>query len=776
MQPPVIETREVTRRPVEESARLSAERMEFAANSLPALIAYLDDSVRYVWINDGYSRWFGRPREEILGRHPSELLDPAAWAAIQPHTERALAGEQVAFDNVVLRDGAPHDVRASYIPHRDDAGRLCGFVVLVTEVTETQAVERALRRSERLLEQSQAAAQVGSWEVTFDETFSEVPGSYFWSSEVYRIFGVEPNTPITLALFYSRVHPDEREAMQARRPAALVRAESFQSPYRIVRPDGSVRVLDGWLNFERSADGKTIRVFGTCQDITERKRAELEMQRAREQLQLVADTTPAFIARFDRDRRLVWANKSFAARLGKTPDELVGARLDDLLDSAVFHVIAPYCALVLAGESIQTELEVPYPSGPRWIHLAAAPTPGADGWVVVLTDVTDGRRLEQERERALNDLREVDRRKDEFLAMLSHELRNPLGPILNAVEVLERLAPGDEEIAAQSRDIIARQAKHMKRLLDDLLDVSRVSQAKVQLERQRIDLNVLLGQAVEVSRSMMIEKRHAVSLTLAPQAMALEADPTRLLQVFDNLLNNAAKYTDPGGHIAIVTAVEDGEAVVTVRDDGIGMTPDLLARVFDLFVQGTRALDRSQGGLGIGLTLVQTLVKLHGGSVRAFSEGPGRGSQLVVRLPLAPPAELPPAHRAPAPRAGRAAPLRVLVVDDNVLAATTLGQLLKLAGHEVSLAHDGPAALAAAAAAPPELVFLDIGLPGMDGYAVAERLRAAGRAGMTLVALTGYGQEEDLQRSRDAGFDHHVIKPIDFEQLEQIALDVRRRP
>jgi PAS domain S-box-containing protein len=782
VQPPELLPEEVTTPQIgEESARLAAERMAFATNALPALIAYLDTSLRYVWVNDGYSRWFGRPREEILRRHPSELLDAAAWAAVKPYTERALAGEEVAFDNRLLQDGASRDVRVSYVPHRDDSGRICGFVVLVTDITQTKAVERALRRSERLLKQSQAAAQVGSWEVTFDESQAVVPGSYFWSNETYRIFGVEPSTPVTLSLFYSRVHPDESLAMQAQRGHYLDRAETFESEYRIVRTDGSVRTLHGWLNFDRGADG-TVHVFGTCQDITERKRAEMEIRRAREQLQLVADATPALIARYDRDRRLIWANKSYAARFGKTPDQLVGSPLVDLVGEAVFRVIDPLCACALAGEPVQVELELPFDSGPRWVHMAAAPTLDAadasDGCVVVLTDVTDGRRLEQERERALNDLREVDRRKDEFLAMLSHELRNPLGPILNAVEVLEHLEPGDEHLAPQNREIIARQAKHMKRLLDDLLDVSRVSQGKIQLQKQRLDLNVLLGQAVEVSRPMMIEKRHQLSIVLAPQPMELEADPTRLLQVFDNLLNNAAKYTDPGGHIAIIVAVEDGEAVVTVRDDGIGMTPDLLARAFDLFVQGTRALDRAQGGLGIGLTLVQTLVSLHGGSVRAASEGPGRGSQLVVRLPLAPPAQLRPAPpAAAAPRAGAGGPLRVLVVDDNVDAAKALEQLLRLTGHEVSVAHDGPAALAAAAAAPPDLVLLDIGLPGMDGYAVAARLRAAGHADTALVALTGYGREDDRRRSRDAGFDHHLVKPIGFGQLRRLVLEVcSRRP
>jgi CheY-like chemotaxis protein len=315
----------------------------------------------------------------------------------------------------------------------------------------------------------------------------------------------------------------------------------------------------------------------------------------------------------------------------------------------------------------------------------------------------------------------------------------------------------------------------MKRLLDDLLDVSRVSQGKIQLQKQRIDLNVLLDQAVAMSRPMMIEKQHALSIVRAPQPMELDADPTRLLQVFDNIVNNAAKYTDPGGHIEIVAAVEDREAVVTTRDDGIGMTPELLARAFDLFVQGTRSLDRTQGGLGIGLTLAQTLVRMHGGSVRAFSDGPGRGSQLVVRLPLALPRARPPVPPPPAPVAGAGVPLRVLVVDDNIDAAKTLGQLLTFTGHEVSLAHDGPAALAAASTGALDLVLLDIGLPGMDGYAVAARLRAMGHTDTALVALTGYGREDDIRRSRDAGFDHHVVKPIDFAQLRRIVLEVAGR-
>jgi signal transduction histidine kinase/CheY-like chemotaxis protein len=433
---------------------------------------------------------------------------------------------------------------------------------------------------------------------------------------------------------------------------------------------------------------------------------------------------------------------------------------------------------VIAGESIQVELEIPYAGGHRWVHLAAAPTrdgAGAtDGAVGVLTDVTDGRRLERERERALNELREADRRKDEFLAMLSHELRNPLGPILNGVEILGELQ--DPAVAAEFREIIARQARYMKRLLDDLLDASRVSQNKIRLRKERVDVNVLLRQAVDVSRPIILDKRHRLSLALTERPLLLEADPTRLLQVFDNLINNAVKYTDAGGQIAISSAVDHDEAVIAVRDDGVGMTSDLLARAFDLFVQGTRSLDRAQGGLGIGLTLVRRLVAMHGGSVRATSAGAGRGSELTVRLPLGIAVE-PPVHDAtPAARDVASGSLRVLVVDDNVDMARGLGYLLQHDGHEVVMAHDGPAAIAAAAAKPPDLVLLDIELPHMDGYEVAAQLRTNGHDRAALVAITGYGREEDLRRSRAAGFHGHLVKPIDYVELQKLIVGVGRRP
>jgi PAS domain S-box-containing protein len=758
-------------------AREGAERAAFAANAVPALLGYVDANMRYVWVNEGYARWFGRPLEAIVGRHLSEVLDAAAWSSVRPYVERALAGEEVAFDNTALfKDGTEHVVRASYVPHRDAGGRVQGLGVLVSDISEMKGVETALRRSERMLEQAEASAQVGSWEVTFDAGLKEVPGSSLWSAETYRLLGYAPGTPASLARFRARVHPADGEPLTARTARSIARLAPFETEYRIVRPDGSVRVLHAWLHFERAPDGRSTRAYGTCQDITERKQAEREVRRARAQLELVVESTPAFIAHYDRERRLVWANRSYAARFGKRPEELAGIHLSEVVGAEAALVFDPFFTRVLAGESIQGELEVPYATGARFIQVIAAPTLDAagvvDGAVAVLSDLTHRRLLERERERALAELQEADRRKDEFLGMLAHELRNPLAPILNGVEVLQNLGPGQAELAGEYHAIIARQAHHMKRLLDDLLDVSRVSLGKIQLHEERVDGNALLQQAVEATRPAIVERRHTLSLALAPQPLMLDADPTRLVQVFANLINNAAKYTDAGGHVAVTAAVEGGEAVVSVRDDGLGMAPELLTRAFDLFVQETRSLDRAQGGLGIGLTLVRTLVKMHGGSVRAFSEGPGRGSELVVRLPLAPPARPSPAAPAPAARAGAGAALRVLVVDDNVDAAVGVGKLMQILGHEVALAHDGPAALAAATAAPPDLILLDIGLPGMAGYEVAARLRAAGHTRAALVALTGYGREDDVRRSRAAGFDHHLVKPVDLAQLGKIIAEL----
>ncbi len=378
------------------------------------------------------------------------------------------------------------------------------------------------------------------------------------------------------------------------------------------------------------------------------------------------------------------------------------------------------------------------------------------------------RELEEEvvrRKRLAEELAEADRRKDEFLAMLGHELRNPLAPIRTAVHLLRDLDPADPRVPA-ARDVIERQVGQMARLVDDLLDVSRISRGKITLNLEVVELADVIARAVETSRPHVDARRQKLTVALPPGPVRLRADLTRLAQVVSNLLNNAAKFTGAGGHIGLTVEAGPGQVAIRVRDDGVGMTADLLPRVFDLFTQGDRSLARSEGGLGIGLTLVKNLVEIHGGTVEAHSDGPGKGSEFVVQLPALPEGAGPVAAGGKGPPERRASPRRrVLVVDDNTDSADSLAVLLKVAGHEVRTAYEGPAALRAAAAFRPEVVLLDIGLPRMDGYAVARRLREEVGLKAALVALTGYGQDEDRCRSQEAGFDAHLVKPVEPAEL-----------
>jgi signal transduction histidine kinase/ActR/RegA family two-component response regulator len=370
-----------------------------------------------------------------------------------------------------------------------------------------------------------------------------------------------------------------------------------------------------------------------------------------------------------------------------------------------------------------------------------------------------------ERDSAIRALEDADRRKDEFLATLAHELRNPLAPIRNSVQSL-RLSTANESLASLV-DIMERQVGTMVRLVDDLLEVSRITRGKIELRKERVDLSSVIQAAVETVQPLLASARHQLSLALGSQPFFVEADQVRLAQVFANLLNNAAKYTGDGGHIWL-SAVRDGdEVVVTVGDDGMGISAASLPQIFDLFVQGDMNKNRRAGGLGIGLTLARALAELHGGGIAARSEGPGQGSEFMVRLPLTADAH---AERS---EAGDSTPpaipgrIRVLVVDDNQDGANTLRLLLELLGAEVRVEYDGPGALDAFGAFRPEVVLLDIGMPGMDGLEVARRLRRRRDShDVMLIALTGWGQEKDRRDSRAAGFDHHLIKPVDIEALQ----------
>jgi PAS domain S-box-containing protein len=387
------------------------------------------------------------------------------------------------------------------------------------------------------------------------------------------------------------------------------------------------------------------------------------------------------------------------------------------------------------------------------------------GFAKITRDMTDKRHMDA--------LREREALLHEFLAMLSHELRNPLAPIANALALFPR-TPAQEHPKLWS--VIDRQMSHLTRLVDDLLDVSRLTRGKVVLKRELLGLGNLASQAIETCQPLINAKGQTVELRATTDVLPVSADPTRIVQAISNLIINSVKYTAAGGRISVATRREGDEAVVSVTDNGIGIPPALLPRIFEVFVQGDRSLDRPEGGLGIGLTVVKRLVEMHGGSVSAYSEGTQRGSEFVIRLPLADERHLAVARPKTAPLVAAVGKKRLLVVDDNLDFAATLATLLEVAGHDVRTVHNGTGALPAAAIYRPHAVLMDIGLPGMSGYEVAKQLRSQPEfAATTLIALTGYGQEEDRLRLIEAGFDKHLVKPISpvelLHTIEQVPLD-----
>lgn len=360
-----------------------------------------------------------------------------------------------------------------------------------------------------------------------------------------------------------------------------------------------------------------------------------------------------------------------------------------------------------------------------------------------------------------NSLRLADRRKDEFLAMLGHELRNPLAPIRYANELLVRLLPDDPRLHGAA-SIVQRQIAHLSRLVDDLLDVSRITLGRIELQREPVDLVTIVDQARESVEPLMREKGHELVVEVSGAPLVVNGDHARLVQCLTNILTNSAKYTDGGGKVRVRVRRHDSSAVIEIADNGVGIPHDLLPHIFELFVQSTRSLDRAQGGLGIGLSVVRRLIEMHGGQVAAYSDGPGQGARFEVRLPLS----VVPRIETESPSAEPAVARRILVVDDNTDAANSLATMLEFAGHTAQPVYSASAALLQVESFAPEVVVLDIGLPDMDGYEVARRLRAAG-SHARIVALTGYGQVEDRKRSKAAGFDAHLVKPVDLQTLER---------
>ncbi|MFL6621685.1 MAG: PAS domain-containing protein [Sulfurifustis sp.] len=661
----------------------------------------------------------------------------------------------------------------------DGEGRPARMVGVNLDITEHKRADEVLRERERMLAQSQQMAHVGGWELDLNDMPMPTQNMLRWTDETYRIFGFAPGSiDVTPELFMSRVHPDDRGKIVDAVAQALREKAPYELEHRIIRPDGAERIIHEWVTIQLAPEGRVLRLLGTAQDITEQRRMEEQVRASERQFRLLADAMPQIAWVTDAFGRVIYVNQRWCDYTGLAPEQ---SQSDSHLASIVHpDDIAPMmeawsrCLATGADYEQQLRFKRAADGAYRWFLSRGVAVRDEQGrvarWFGTATDIEDQKRAEEA-------LRESDRRKDEFLATLAHELRNPLAPIQHGLQVM-RMPNANLGMREQARLMMERQTAQMVRLIDDLLDVSRISRNTLELRKEWVDLGAIVQTAVETSRPLVEAAGHTLTVELPSERILLNADVTRLAQVFANLLNNAVKYTCFGGRITITAEQRADEVSVAVKDNGIGIARDKLDAIFDMFVQLDRSLEAARGGLGIGLTLTKRLVEMHGGRIEARSDGPGTGSEFVVHLPTV----LLPVDTVPCPAldvdiCADAPSLSILVVDDNQDSADSLAALLRLMGHRARTARDGVEAIEVAESFRPDVVLLDIGMPRMNGYETARHLRGRpwGKE-LLLVALTGWGQESDKRRARDAGFDHHVTKPIDPTLLTRLLAERARVP
>jgi PAS domain S-box-containing protein len=767
--------RDVTaRRRAEDAARQHAAEMDTLLDTLPVGVLFAHDpDCRRITANPA-----GRAllrmgaggnvsRSAPDGERPAHVRICRDGVEIPPDElpmQRAARGDVVPGEEVEYRfaDGSVAHALVTAAPLRGPDGRVRGAVAGVLDVTDRKRAEAAVRAGEERLRQLLESLSDGF--VAFDPGFRHA----YVNAASLRLTGQRLED--LLGRTQWEVYPAcvgtglERAFRRVMAERVTVEFENHYEPWDrwyalkvFPVPDGGIGVL--------------------YREVTESKRAEAAVRASEERYRTLFEAMDEGYCIIEMlfdppdgdravDYRFVEVNPAFEAQSGMR--QVVGRRMREFVTDIEEHWLANYGRVARTGEPIRFANE--YTGLNRWFEVYAfrVGPPGGNRVAVLFTDITARKRAERGQEELLDRLREADRRKDEFLATLAHELRNPLAPIRNAVEII-RLAGADGPVA-QARAVMDRQLTQLVRLVDDLLDVSRITRGKLELRPERCDLRAAVAAAVETARPLLDRAGHAFAEDVPADPVPVDADPARIAQVVGNLLTNAAKYTPRGGSVRLAVGRDGPDAAVTVTDTGVGIPPDMLDRVFDMFTQVDRSLEKSAGGLGIGLALARGLAEMHGGTIAARSGGEGRGSEFVLRLPLAADA---PAEGTDRP--GQARPLarrRVLVVDDNTDAAQSLADLLGLLGHDARTAHDGEAGVAAAEAFRPHLVLMDLGMPRLNGYDAARRIRAEPwGGGMVLVALTGWGQEDDRRRTAEAGFDRHLVKPVDPAALAGLLAD-----
>ncbi len=767
------------------SAKLIVDAI-FAAGG-EGIIVLGEDGTVVEW-SAAAARLFGRSASDVVGR-------PFTSFCALPPTAHGVALE------VAHKDGRRVVLVLKQRPIRDADGVEHGTIVFVRAGREAEA-EWDFERLNVALD----AARLGDWSwdpesdlVTFSERAAE-------------LFGVPPGPVKTWTELRELLHPDDRERARMAVDEACLTHTDYKIEYRVCA-GGRERWIaaSGRARYDR--EGRALRLFGVVHEITA-DRLLLRLDDAVRPLVNPADITYTAARTLGEHLQVHRCAYAFVA-----PDQDSFTVTGDYTDGATsmvgayrFRQFGAACLRAMrAGEPFVVEdsrtdaritgddraayeasaigaaICVPIRKSGCFVAAMAVHTPTPRHWttdeVALVAQVAsrcwesiERARVEHEREGLLEAAEAANRAKDEFLAMLGHELRNPLAPIQTALQLMKLRG---ERVAERERTVIERQVTHLTRLVDDLLDVSRIARGKVQLAREKVAMADVVSHAIEVASPLLEQRAHTLSVDVPRSDLVVEGDAARLTQVVSNLLTNAAKYTPAGGHIWISAAAEDDDVVLRVRDDGVGIPADVLPYVFELFVQGRQRIDRALGGLGLGLTIVRSLVERHGGKVSAQSEGPGKGTEVVVRLPRVRAEDAstraPSAASAPA-GASTCSRRRILVVDDNEDAAVMLHAALSLLGCDVLVARDGPEALRLAAHAPFDAALLDIGLPVMDGYELAGRLRELGHLQETqLVAVTGYGQESDRRRALAAGFHNHLVKPVDMRTLTSIVEGLQSR-
>jgi PAS domain S-box-containing protein len=742
----------------------------------------------------------GRPLPEvfhIIHEHTREPVENPVQRVLREGAVVGLANHTVLID----RGGTERPIDDSAAPIRDGMAEPAGAVLVFRDVSERKRAQETQARLAAIVESSDDAI-----------ISKDLNGTILsWNAGAKRLFGYAPGEAVGRSI--TLIIPPERLDEERDILARLRRGQRIEH-FETVRVHKDGRRLDISLTISPicNDEGRVVGASKIARDITERKRAEGELRKQTERLRLLWEAASVLLTTEEPDAMMRGLFAKLAPHFGLDTyfNFMVNEAGDALgLESCLgiaeeaarsirrLEFGQAVCGAVAQTRQPITATYIQQSDDPR-VQLvkgfgirvyACNPLLAGDRLLGTLSfasrtrDTFEPDELEflrticryitvaYERLGLVRELREADRKKDDFIALLAHELRNPLAPIRNGLQVL-RLSGGDAEAAAQARSMMDRQLSHMVRLIDDLLDISRINRNKMELRRSRVRLGDVVVSALETARPLIDEAGHELRVTLPGRPVFLDADLTRLAQVFSNLLTNSAKYTEQGGHIWLTADRRGGEVIVSVRDTGIGIPRGSLENIFDMFSQVDRSIERSTGGLGIGLALVKGLVEMHGGQVRAESEGEGKGSTFTVTLPAA----VDQAAPAPSTTANSlaAASRRILVVDDNRDGADSLATMLKLMGNEVRTAHDGVAAVEVAGQFRPEVILMDVGMPKLNGLEAALRIRAqAWGRDLTIIALTGWGQENDRERSREAGCDGHLVKPVNLPDLEKLLVDLR---